>query len=400
MNSPDIDICIIGAGVIGTSIAREMHLAYPDLTILLIEQNQNSGMVTSSRNSEVLHAGLYYPPHSLKAKHCMRGQKKLIQFCEERHVAYRISGKYIVAHKGEEDVLLNIARNAKNCGVSTLKYVAREELHQHEPNIQAEQALFSPATAIIDSHQFMLALQADIPATAIAVCTELVAVSPCSAKGHTGFLMSFKDHNCSSEFTATTKLMINAAGLTAPVLANELYKQSGDKWRRPDWLAGQFQYSKGSYFGYSGQSPFSSLIYPVPAKDGSGLGIHATLDLANQCRFGPDVERLQLDSDAIKSANHSAADIYEVDPARLDHFVRQITRYYPSLDPSKLRPDYSGIRCQWKSPEGYTDFQIDDQLASGVGLLQYLGIDSPGLTSSLSLAEDAVSRIRQSGLFH
>jgi len=400
LSSPDIDICIIGAGVIGTSITRQVNLAYPDLTIMLIEQNQNPGMVTSARNSEVLHAGLYYPPHSLKAKHCIRGHQKLMKFCEERHVPCHNSGKYIVANEGEEATLLGIERNASACGVTSLEHVTRKALKQLEPNIKADQALFSPATAIIDSHQLMLALQADIPATTIALATELIAISPYSYKGHTAFSLVFRDHNTFSEFTVSSQLLINAAGLTAPLLANELYQKCGEQMRRPDWLRGHFEYSKGNYFGYSGQSPFSSLVYPVPARDGRGLGVHATLDLAGQCRFGPDVERLQLDSEAIKGANLSAATIYEVDSARLDHFIQQISRYYPSLDPSRLQPDYSGIRCQWKSPAGYTDFQIDDQLASGVGLLQYLGIDSPGLTSSLSLAEDAVQRIRLSGLFH
>lgn len=399
MNLPDIDICIIGAGVVGTSIAREVHAAYPTLEVLLIEQNQDVGMVTSSRNSEVIHAGLYYPPQSLKAKHCLIGQVKLKEFCEERHIPCNISGKYIVANKGDEASLKRIAKNAERCGVHSLKRVSRQSLKKLEPNVEAEQALFSPTTAIIDSHQYMLALMADIPANGVSVGTELLDIEPEHCNQQVAFKLTFKAQGDSALIRVTSKLLINTAGLAAPFFADQLYAHSAGQMKRPDWLRGKFEYSKGSYFSYSGKSPFSSLIYPVPTSDGRGLGVHATLDLGGQCRFGPDVERLQLDAALIKGANQPGAAIYSVEPTRLAHFTSQVSRYFPDLDPDRLKPGYSGIRCQWKSPEGYTDFQIDDQLAEGIGLLQYLGIDSPGLTASLSLAEDAVKRIRQSQLF-
>lgn len=399
MYSPDLDICIIGGGVVGVAIARQVHLTLPDLNILLVEQNHKLGMVTSSRNSEVMHAGLYYPPHSLKVKHCLAGHRKLIAFCEERHIPFQVCGKYIVASKGDEALLSNIAKNAQQCGVSTLSVIKKPDLVKREPNIDAEMALFSPTTAIIDSHQYMLSLQADIPSSSVAVDTALTEARLVEGnKGH-HVALTFQGEGDPSPYTLTTRILINASGLTAPSLANALYQQSQAICQRPDWLRGVFEYSKGSYFSHQGASPFNSLVYPVPTRDGRGLGIHATLDLNGQCRFGPDVQKLQLTGKQIAKANHSAAAIYEVDVSRKAHFAEQIARYYPALSPDSLQPDYSGIRCQWRSPEGFTDFQIDDQLSTGIGLLQYLGIDSPGLTASLSLAEDAVSRIQQSQLF-
>lgn len=397
LNSPDIDICIIGGGVVGTAIARQIHLTLPHLNTLLIEQNHMLGMVTSSRNSEVIHAGLYYHPRSLKVKHCLAGQQKLLTFCEERHIPFKVCGKYIVAGKGDEPTLANIAKNARQCGVSTLKAVKKRELKQREPGIEAEQALYSPTTAIVDSHQYLLSLQADIPAAAIALETELIDAILVKEKNHVA--LTFQAKGQSSPFHLKTRLLINAAGLSAPALATTLYQQHSETLNRPGWLDGTFEYSKGSYFSYSGHSPFSTLVYPVPTQDGRGLGIHATLDLNGQCRFGPDVEKLALTGSQVKMANHSAAAIYEVNEDRKEHFIEQISRYYPALSPDRLQADYSGIRCQWRNIDGVSDFQIDDQLANGTGLLQYLGIDSPGLTASLSLAEDAVSRIKKSQLF-
>jgi len=403
LSKPEIDICIIGGGVIGTAIARQMHLSSPSLDILLVERNQKLGMITSSRNSEVLHAGLYYPPNSLKAKHCLAGHRKLIKFCEERHIQFRNTGKLIVANKGEEQTLYQIERNAKQCGVTSLKRIKGVEIKRLEPDLDAHQALFSPATAIIDSHQYMLALQADIAPSSLVVGTELISASPFSTSQGHGYELTFNtasDRN--SIFTIKTRLLINAAGIAGPTLARQLYEVTIDDLPllQPAWLQGSFEYSKGSYFSYMGRSPFRRLVYPVPTSDGRGLGIHATLDLSGQCRFGPDVERLQLDSAGINAANHSEAQVYQVCEAKRDAFIQQISRYFPALEPDRLQPAYSGIRCQWRSPEGHTDFQIDDQLGQGIGLLQYLGIDSPGLTASLSLAADAVKRIKESRLFN
>lgn len=399
LNSPDIDICIIGGGVVGTAIARQIHLTLPHLNTLLIEQNHNLGMVTSSRNSEVIHAGLYYHPRSLKVKHCLLGQQKLLAFCEERHIPFKVCGKYIVADKGDEPSLANIAKNARQCGVSSLKPINKRELKLLLPNIEAEQALYSPTTAIVDSHQYLLSLQADIPAASIALETELTDALLVKEQNAQHVALTFQVKGQPSPFYLKTRLLINASGLSAPALASKLYQQHSETLNRPDWLDGTFEYSKGSYFSYSGHSPFSTLVYPVPTHDGRGLGIHATLDLNGQCRFGPDVEKLALTDWQVKMANHSAAAIYEVDEDRKNHFIEQISRYYPDLSPARLQADYSGIRCQWRNIDGVSDFQIDDQLANGTGLLQYLGIDSPGLTASLSLAEDAVSRIKKSQLF-
>lgn len=402
MSNPEIDICIIGGGVIGTAIARQMHLSFPSLDILLVERNQKLGMITSSRNSEVLHAGLYYPPNSLKAKHCLTGHKKLIEFCEERHIKFRTTGKLIVANNGEEQTLYRIERNAKQCGVTSLKRIKEAAIKRLEPDLEACEALFSPVTAIIDSHQYMQALQADIPPSSLVVGTELIdACTFSTGQGH-GYALTFNSpSDRDSIYTIKTRLLINAAGIAGPALARQLYELVIDDLpsHQPAWLQGSFEYSKGSYFSYMGQSPFRRLVYPVPTSDGRGLGVHATLDLSGQCRFGPDVERLQLDSAGINAANQSGAQVYQVCESKRDAFIQQISRYFPALEPDRLQPAYSGIRCQWRSPEGHTDFQIDDQLGRGIGLLQYLGIDSPGLTASLSLAEDAVNRINKSQLF-
>ena len=402
MNTPEIDICIIGGGVIGAAIARQIQLTFPSLDTLLVEKNHKLGMITSSRNSEVIHAGLYYPPKSLKAKHCLDGHRKLVQFCKERHVLYRQTGKFIVAGHGDEKALHRIEKNAQLCGVTTLKRVKKEAIKRLEPNLDVLQALYSPATAIIDSHQYMQALQADIPASSLVLGTELLSAQPFSANHGKGYVLSFTDSSePSSVSTVKTRLLINAAGLSSPILARHLHEQALDVhvMSRPGWLKGCFEYSKGSYFSYTGQSPFRRLVYPVPTSDGRGLGVHATLDLSDQCRFGPDVEKLELNDADINAANLSGAEIYQVSEARRETFIRQISRYFPALDPDRLQPAYSGIRCQWRSPEGHTEFQIDDQLSSGIGLLQYLGIDSPGLTASLSLAEDAADRIKKSQLF-
>jgi L-2-hydroxyglutarate oxidase LhgO len=364
------DLCIVGAGVIGIAIAEAVARSKPpSYSILLLEKNTSFGQETSSRNSEVIHAGLYYPQGSLKARLCRRGSALLYDYCYKHNIAHRRIGKYIVAQEGELEALQALAERARGNGVVDLYWRDRKALQEKEPLVEGCAALFSANTGIVDSHGLMHSLLSQAQVAGVEyVCRTSVERVLCSGKGlevHTvsgelGQVEEFQFH-CSA--------LINAAGLDAQILASRI--DAVQSAHIP-----LLQLSKGNYFRLNGRAPFQHLIYPLPAPQTSGLGIHASIDLGGAVRFGPDVEAIE------------AVD-YRVNVQRKVQFVAAIQRYYPSLDPAQLVPDYAGVRPKLYSASGQAmDFVIQTADVHGVpGLVQLFGIESPGLTASLAIGE-------------
>lgn len=356
-----VDCVVVGAGVVGLAVARSLALTGRD--VLLLEGAEAIGTGTSSRNSEVIHAGIYYPAGSLMARHCVAGRRLLYAFCAERGVPHARCGKLIVATSEEEATRLDgiRARAAAN-GVEDMRVLSRDEALALEPALSCHGALLSPSTGIIDSHAYMLALQGDAE-NAGAV---LAFHSPVLAGRVTpdGIVLEVGG---AEPMTLLCRSLVNAAGLGAPALGRAI------DGLPPDTVPREY-YAKGNYFTLAGRSPFSRLIYPVPVP--GGLGTHLTIDLGGQARFGPDVEWV----DHID---------YVVDPRRGDSFYEAIRRYWPALPDGALQPGYSGIRPKIV-PKGAPgqDFVIQGPAVHGVrGLVNLYGIESPGLTASLSLAE-------------
>ncbi|WP_456316129.1 NAD(P)/FAD-dependent oxidoreductase [Roseomonas gilardii] len=356
-----MDCVVVGAGVVGLAVARSLALTGRD--VLLLEGAEAIGTGTSSRNSEVIHAGIYYPAGSLMARHCVAGRRMLYAFCAERGVPHARCGKLIVATSEDEATRLDgiRARAAAN-GVEDMRVLSRDEALALEPALSCHGALLSPSTGIIDSHAYMLALQGDAE-NAGAV---LAFHSPVLAGRVTpdGIVLEVGG---AEPMTLLCRSLVNAAGLGAPGLGRAI------DGLPPDTVPREY-YAKGNYFTLAGRSPFSRLIYPVPVP--GGLGTHLTIDLGGQARFGPDVEWV----DHID---------YVVDPRRGDSFYEAIRRYWPALPDGALQPGYSGIRPKIV-PKGAPgqDFVIQGPTVHGVpGLVNLYGIESPGLTASLSLAE-------------
>jgi L-2-hydroxyglutarate oxidase LhgO len=358
----EVDICVIGAGVIGLALARQLSASFPSCEIVVLEQQAGIGQETSSRNSEVIHAGLYYPPGSNKARLCVRGQALLYDYCMQHNIPCRRIGKLIVAQRGEEHQLQQIAERALACGVNNLRLMSAHQIKRLEPAVQAECALWSPGTGIIDSHSFMVSLRQYIESTGNVVATRsrFLRAQPCDNLTP-GFDVDVETEGDSELVRLHCRVLINSAGLSALI--------------------------KGNYFSLSGRSPFAHLIYPVPDSAHRGLGVHATLDLAGQCRFGPDIEPVGVID-------------YRVDEARKPLFVEAIRRYYPALDESRLHPDYSGIRTRLMINDGEAaDFMIQGHTDHGCpGLIQLFGIESPGLTASLAIAEEVSEQLKIQGL--
>jgi L-2-hydroxyglutarate oxidase LhgO len=355
-----VESVVVGAGVIGLSIARS--LAARGLDVLVLEQEAGIGQGISSRNSEVIHAGLYYEPGSLKARLCVEGRRALYKYCTERGVPHRKCGKLVVATTSEEEVKLSrIADRAAANGVEEIEIVGAARLKTLEPHIRGTSALVSGTTGIVDGHALMLAYQGDAEAAGATVQLR----TPLTG----GTLRSSIVLRTGGAEPAEieTALLINAAGLQAWNVSSRL--QGLDPTIIPPR-----HLTKGSYFSLSGRAPFSHLIYPVPMA--GGLGVHLTFDLGGAVRFGPDVEWV----DRID---------YAVDSNRGDAFYEAVRRYWPALPDGALVPDYSGIRPRVRGPgEDPGDFVIQGAEATGHGgYVALYGIDSPGLTSSLAIGD-------------
>lgn len=356
----EVDCVVVGAGVVGLAVARELASAGRD--VIILEQAEAIGTETSSRNSEVIHAGIYYPANSLMARFCVAGRRKLYAYCAEKGVPHRNCGKLIVATNAEEDAMLaGIRKRAEANGVEGMRVLSAAEAIAMEPNLRCTSALLSPATGIIDSHAYMMALLGDAE-NAGAV---LAIFSPMMGGRVVGRHIEV-DVGGADPMTLRCNVLVNAAGMHAPFVARGIAGMPRDR------IPTEY-FAKGNYFTLSGRSPFSRLIYPVPVP--GGLGVHLTIDLGGQARFGPDVEWI----DAID---------YTVDPSRADGFYDAVRKYWPDLKDGALQPGYAGIRPKIV-PKGAPaqDFVVQGPQTHGVpGLINLFGIESPGLTASLAIA--------------
>jgi L-2-hydroxyglutarate oxidase LhgO len=358
-----VDAVVIGAGVVGLAVARALALAGRE--VLVLEAAGAIGTETSSRNSEVIHAGIYYPPGTLKARLCVEGRRRLYAYCAERGIPARAIGKLLVAARDEQvPKLAALKETGERNGVDDLRWIEREEARELEPEVVCVRGLFSPSSGIIDSHAYMLSLQGDLEAAGgvIAFNAPVIrgAVSPSGHELEVGG---------ADPMALRARLVVNAAGLRAPEIARALRGMPGEAVP-PGYFA------KGNYFALSGvRSPFRHLVYPMPEQ--AGLGIHATLDLSGQVRFGPDVEWV----DTVE---------YSVDPARAERFYASIRSYWPGLPDGSLVPTYCGIRPKTVGPgEPASDFEIQGPARHGIaGLWHLFGIESPGLTASLAIADE------------
>jgi L-2-hydroxyglutarate oxidase LhgO len=357
-----IDCLVIGAGVIGLAVARA--LARAGREVIVVEAEDAIGTGTSSRNSEVIHAGIYYPTGLVKTRLCVEGKAMLYDFCRDYGVPHRRCGKLIVAADAAETPgLAALERQARANGVDDLVWLSGAEARALEPAIEAERAILSPSTGIVDSHALMLALRGDAEAHGAMVALATPVVSGRAANG--GVVI---ETGGAEPMTLEAALVVNAAGLGAQAVARAIAGLPA-KTIPPLYLA------KGSYFALTVRSPFSRLVYPMPAP--GGLGVHLTLDLAGQARFGPDVEWVETID-------------YAVDPRRCESFYAAIRSYWPALPDGALQPAYSGVRPKIARPGGSsTDFLIQTEADHGVRrLVNLFGIESPGLTASLAIARD------------
>ena len=361
-----IECVVVGAGVVGLAVAR--NLARAGLEVVVVEAAGDIGTGTSSRNSEVIHAGIYYPAGSLMARMCVAGKQALYAYCDAHGVPYRRCGKLIVATAANEDEkLVSIKSHAEANGVDDMRVLSAAEARALEPALHCTGALLSPSTGIVDSHAYMLALRGEIEDAggALAFHAPLKRAKAVAD----GFEVEIGGD---APMTLACRILINSAGLNAPGIARAIDGMPAD--RIP-----VSYYAKGNYFSCSTRAPFSHLIYPVP--EPGGLGVHLTIDLGGQAKFGPDVEWVDtLD--------------YAVDPARAERFYPAIRRYWPTLPDGALAPSYSGIRPKIVPPAvARQDFVIQGPQDHGLaGLVNLFGIESPGLTSSLAIADDVAQR--------
>jgi L-2-hydroxyglutarate oxidase LhgO len=358
MESFETEAVVIGAGAVGLAVARQLALS--GLDTLVLEKNDHIGMETSARNSEVIHAGIYYPQGSLKARLCVEGKRLLYDFCAAHGVPHKQIGKLIVGQAGQQAQLAALARAAADNGVEDLKSLSKREIAALEPDIRAEAGLFSPSTGIIDSHQYMLALLGD---------TTLVRGASVTRIRREADSWALAIRSADEDIALQARLVVNAAGLWAQSLASRI---EGLEDIPPLILA------KGNYAGLSVKSPFRHLIYPIP--EPGGLGVHLTLDMGGRARFGPNVEWL--------ASNDPAAIDYTVShdvPAR---FAPLIATYWPGITEEMLSADYAGVRPKLSGPgQPNADFRIDGPQAHGLpGLVNLFGLESPGLTASLAIA--------------
>jgi L-2-hydroxyglutarate oxidase LhgO len=359
-----VECVVVGGGIVGLAAARALARAGHE--VLVLEQERWIGAHTSSRNSEVIHAGLYYPKDSLKARYCVAGRARLYKFCAEHGVPHKRVGKLVVATAEHEIAVLRgvMAKAAAN-GVSDLAWVSGNEARALEPALFCLAAFHSPATGIIDSHGLMLAYEADAEAHGATIVLRAPVLG--GRVGARGFTLEVGG---AEPMTLQCALLVNSAGLEAPSFARRIAGL-------PPQSIPQDYYCRGVYFTLSGRAPFTRLVYPVP--EAAGLGVHLTLDLGGQARFGPDTEWI----DGID---------YAVDPRRGERFYAAIRTYWPGLQDGALQPGYAGLRPKINSPrEPAADFVVQGPADHGVpGLVNLYGIESPGLTASLPLADHVV----------
>lgn len=380
MESHNLDIAIIGGGVIGLAVAAMLSRNISQntkLDVAVIEREQDAGFHTSSRNSEVIHSGIYYPSDSLKAKFCVRGRELLYAYLAKNSLPFQRIGKLIVAQSGEESALEALALLAERNGVHDLEWWTQRAIDHHSPGIRATAAIWSPSTGIFDTHQYLQRLLGDARDAGVmwAPHTEVVRIEhlttgsrlhcqPCTnARGHW------------EAFTLRADIVINCAGLWAQSIAKSTESM-------PAHSIPELHLCKGNYYRYHAPHPFRTLVYPIPNARLNGLGIHATLDMQSNLRFGPDTEWVdRLD--------------YRVSEDRTSAFLSAIECYFPAISKERLKPDFAGIRPKLNSSQGSaTDFVIQNEATHGVpGHWHLYGIESPGLTASLAIAEHIVDEI-------
>ena len=357
-----VDCVVIGAGVVGLACARALALRGRD--VIVLEQAEAIGTGTSSRHSEVIHAGIYYPPGSLKARMCVAGRSMMYRYMDERGIPYSRLGKLIVATSDDQvPALERLRATAARNGVTNLEMLSAGEARGREPELACVAALWSPSTGVADSHSYMLGLQGDAEDRGAMVAFHApVEYGRLSDEGIT------LEVGGDGAMTLQARLVVNSAGLHAQDLARRLEGF-------PEERVPPSYYCKGNYYSLSGcRAPFSSLIYPAPEQ--AGLGVHLTLDLAGQARFGPDVEWIECID-------------YDVDPGRSDGFYAAVRKYWPGLPDGALQPGYAGIRPKVQAPgEPAADYVIQGPADHGVsGLVNLFAIESPGMTSSLAIAD-------------
>jgi L-2-hydroxyglutarate oxidase LhgO len=353
-----VDCVVVGAGAVGLAIARALALAGRE--VIVLEREGAVGTGVSSRNSEVIHAGMYYPKDSLKARLCVRGNRLLRDFADSHGVPFRMTGKLIVAaDAAEEEALASILKRGHDNGVTNLRAIPAAEAMALEPQLTCAAALFSPDTGIVDSHAYMLALQGDAEAHGASFAFHAPLTGGRAGQGEIVLEIGGE-----SPMTLSARSLIVAAGLSACPIARLLGLPDVPQ----DYLC------KGNYFSLTGRQPFARLVYPVPVA--GGLGVHYTLDMGGRGRFGPDVQWIDNED-------------YAVDPRRGDQFYAAIRRYWPGLADGALEPSYSGIRPKISAPgEPAADFRIANPVP---GVVALYGIESPGLTSSLAIAEQVAA---------
>lgn len=365
-----VDAVVIGAGVVGLAVARALALQGREVVVL--EREPTFGSITSARNSEVIHAGIYYPAGSLKARLCVEGRERMYAYCAERAIAHKRCGKLIVATTDSQcDALPGIVQKASANGVNDLRLLDAAEVRAMEPALQGLAAVYSPSTGIVDSHGLMLSLLGDLEhAGGMLVCHSPVGQIKVQTAG--------LEVVSADGTTLLAQTVINAAGLDACDLARRTVGLSAGHVPQPS-------FAKGNYFSLSGRAPFTHLIYPAPEPRAhlAGLGVHLTLDLGGQAKFGPDVQWVDRSDDCA------------VDASRLPAFEAAIRSYWPGLPSGALQPGYAGVRPKINGPdEPSADFRVDTERLHGVaGLVNLFGIESPGLTSALAIGQYVVEQL-------
>ena len=375
MSAEQVDTVVIGAGVVGLAVARALALAGRE--VMVLEAESAFGTMTSARNSEVIHAGIYYPAGSLKSRLCVQGRQMLYAYCGERGIAHRRCGKLIVAcNDAQVRELRAIEARAVANGVTDLRWLPRAEAQALEPQLSCQAALLSPSTGIVDSHGLMLSLLGDVENAGgvLAVNSKVNWLAAQAGSALAAIKIGVSDPGQSGdELVLQARQVVNAAGLGAIALAHRTQGLAPE--HRPPMPT---HWAKGNYFTLGGRAPFAHLIYPVVERDSPSLGVHLTLDLGGQAKFGPDVQW------------QDSGDDYRVDAARADSFYDEVRRYWPGLADDALQPGYAGIRTKLTGPgEAAADFMIQGPREHGVpGLVNLFGIESPGLTSCLALGAE------------